>query len=172
MRKLPFLILLLLLFSSFKVKNAPVVLPSTKFDLVSDPPQKNQISIAKIGTLKAKEVEKMLGRKLTLKEKIGLKILQFKIKKGIKVKGDGHSSKGQTAFIISLIGLCLIVVPYVGLASIVLAIIGLVMGINAKKENPKDSKAQTAIILSLVTFGIFVLAFIAALIILASWSWY
>lgn len=122
----------------------------------------------RVATMKIREAEKLLGRKLTLKEKVAFKIAQFKIKKGLKAKAEGKSSKGQTAFILSLIGICLLVIPYASIASLPLAIIGLVMGSQAKKENPDDKKARTAVILSLVTLGLIVLAVLLVIAILAS----
>jgi uncharacterized membrane protein len=118
--------------------------------------------------MKIKEAEKILGRKFTLKEKIAFKIAQFKLKKDLKAKAEGKSSKGQTAFVLSLVGLCLLIVPYAGIASLPLAIIGLVMGSQAKKENPNDSKAKTAVILSLVTLGLIALAILLVIAVIAS----
>lgn len=126
----------------------------------------------RLATMKMSEAQKLLGRKFTLKEKIAFKIAQLKIKKGLKAKAEGKSSKGQTAFILSLIGLCLLIIPYASIASLPLAIIGLVMGSQAKKENPNDSKAKTAIILSIVTLGLFVLALLLVIAILASGGWW
>lgn len=124
--------------------------------------------------MKTKEAEKILGRKLTLKEKISFKLAQYKIKKAQKANEEGKSSKGQTAFILSLIGLCILFVPYLSIAAIPLAIIGIVQGSQAKKENPNDRKAQTAIVLGIVTLGLIVIALILVILILAAWSgaWY
>ena len=135
---------------------------------VSNSPVNITIPLDKIASMKIKEIEKIFGRKLSLKEKIVFKIVQHKIKKALKVQENEKPSKGQTAFILSLIGLCLLVVPYAGFASLPLAIIGLVMGANAKKENPDDRKAQTAIILSLVTLGLIALAILLVVAIIAS----
>jgi len=166
MRKLPLLILAVIVFSSFSVHNESG-LPATLTSSVSTL-QKDPIPMERLAKMKIKEAETILGRKFTFKEKIAFKFAQFKIKKGLKLKAEGKSSKGQTAFILSLIGLCLLIVPYAGIASLPLAIIGLVMGSSAKKENPDDKKAQTAIILSLVTLGLIVLAVLLVVAILAS----
>lgn len=131
-----------------------------------------EIPLDKIATMSTKEFEKFVGRKLTLKEKIILKLTQKKIKKSIAKNAEGKSSKGQTAFILSLIGLVALVIPYLSIASLPLAIIGLVLGAQAKKENPKDSKANTAIILSIVTLGLIVLAVLLIIAILATGFWY
>ena len=172
MRKFILFILVLIIFSSFSVNRTALVLPPANVELVMDPP-KATIPLDKIASMKTKEAEKILGRKMSLKEKISFKIAQYKIKKALKDKEKGKASKGQTAFILSLISLCILFIPYLAIASIPLAIVGIVMGAQAKKENPNDKKAQTAIILGIITLGLIVLALIFVIAILASWgAWY
>jgi len=167
MRKIYMLILVLLIFSSLNFQASANTLPVTLTSSVSTM-QKDPVPMDRIATMKIKEAEKILGRKFTLKEKIAFKIAQLKLKKDLKAKAEGKSSKGQTAFVLSLVGICLLLVPYASIASLPLAIIGLVMGSQAKKENPNDSKAKTAIVLSLVTLGLIVLAILLVVAILAS----
>ena len=161
------LILVLLIFSSLNFQASANTLPVTLTSSVSTM-QKDPVPMDRIATMKIKEAEKILGRKFTLKEKIAFKIAQLKLKKDLKAKAEGKSSKGQTAFVLSLVGICLLLVPCASIASLPLAIIGLVMGSQAKKENPNDSKAKTAIVLSLVTLGLIVLAILLVVAILAS----
>lgn len=170
MRKFLPCILVLIIFTSFSVNRTAVVLPPGDIGSVIDPP-KTTIPLDKIASMKTKEAEKILGRKMTLKEKISFKITQYKLKKALKDKEKGKASKGQTAFILSLISLCIIFIPYLSIASIPLAIVGIVMGAQAKKENPNDKKANTAIILGIITLGLVVLAIIFIIAILASFSW-
>jgi len=170
MKKLILLILVVFIFSSFSVK-LTTVSATSNIDLVKSPSDSISISLEKVASMKTKEAEKILGIKMTLKEKIVFKLAQHKIKKSLKTKGN-DTSKGQTAFILSLVGLCLLIVPYANFASLPLAIIGLVMGAKAKKENPNDTKAQTAIILSIVTLGLIALAFIAVIVWISAWGWY
>lgn len=167
MKKTPLLILVIFIFSSFSIKHDT---DSSKgnIDLVKNPGDNITISLERIAYMKTREAEEILGTKMSLKEKLVFKLAQHKIKKSLKTTSEGKSSKGQTAFVLSLIGLCLLVVPYAGLASLPLAIIGLVMGSQAKKENPNDKKAQTAIILSLVTLGLIALAVLLVVAIIAS----
>ncbi|HET9744773.1 MAG TPA: hypothetical protein VFP97_03610 [Chitinophagaceae bacterium] len=167
MRKYYLLILVLFVFSFFSIQSNATVSPPTLTSSVSTSPAV-PIPTDRLAKMKIKEAEKILGRKFTLKEKVAFKIAQVKLKKELKATAEGKSSKGQTAFILSLIGLCLLIVPYVSLASLPLAIIGLVMGSQAKKENPDDGKAKTAIILSIVTLGLIALAVILVVAILAS----
>ena len=167
MRKYYLLILVLFVLSFFSIQSSATAVPATLTSSVSTF-QKDPVPIDRLAKMKIKEAEKILGRKFTIKEKIAFKIAQLKLNKELKAKAEGKSSKGQTAFVLSLIGLCLLIVPYASLASLPLAIIGLVMGSQAKKENPDDGKAKTAIILSLVTLGLIVLAILLVVAILAS----
>lgn len=75
--------------------------------------------------------------------------------------------KGQTAFVLSWIGLVGLIIPFVGLFSLPLAIIGIIMGYSALKADPLNKKAKTAILLGWITIVILVLVtFIALLVIL------
>lgn len=170
MRKFLPCILVLIIFSSFSVNRTSDLLPPRNIESVIAPP-KTIIPLDKIASMKTKEAEQVLGRKMTLKEKLSFKIAQYKFKKALKDKEKGKASKGQTAFILSLISLCVLFIPYLAIASLPLAIVGIVMGAQAKKENPNDKKANTAIILGIITLGIIVLAFILVIAILASFSW-
>lgn len=80
---------------------------------------------------------------------------------------DGTKDKGQTAFILSLIGIISLAIPFVSILSLPLAIIGLIMGYNAKRDDPTNKKAKTAIILGWITIGLLLLlSFIVVLILL------
>jgi hypothetical protein len=170
MRNLILALFLFITLCSFSVSDNNVIVPANNIGSLSHPAPGITLPLEKIASMTIKETEKIFGRKLTIREKIAFKIAQHKIKKVVRSQAEGKESKGQTAFILSLIGLCLLIVPYANIASLPLAIIGLTMGIKAKKENPKDTKAQTAIILSIVTLGLIVLGVIAIIIWLAAWS--
>lgn len=167
MRKIYVFILFLFGFISFDIQCFANTLPATLTSSVSTT-QSDPLPMERLAKMKVKDAEKIFGRKFTLKEKIAFKISQLKLKKELKAKAEGKSSKGQTAFVLSLIGLCLLIIPYASIASLPLAIIGLVMGAQAKKENPNDSKARTAIILSLVTLGLIVLVVLLLVALIAS----
>ena len=89
------LILTLVVFSSFIIKENSAGPNIGNAASIIDSVRKPVLSVDKIASMKTKEAKKILGRKLTLKEKISLKIAQYKIKKGLKVKEKGKSSKGQ-----------------------------------------------------------------------------
>ena len=86
-----------------------------------------------------------------------------------QAKENGKSSAGKTAFTLSLISLCLLIVPFGIIISIPLAIIGMSMGTRARKENKDDKKAKTAIILSMITLGLIIaVALLVAILFSAS----
>jgi len=171
MHKSIILLALFILFSSFA--NIDLHTPSSGSGLTTTTINNSttEINLEKIASLKIKEIERIAGRKLNLKEKIAFKIYQFKLKKQLKLNNDVEKSpKGQTAFILGLIGICLLVIPYVTIAALPLSILAIVIGSKAKKENPKDKKAKTGIILGIITLGLFVVAFLFVLAVLASFG--
>ncbi|MBC7872899.1 MAG: hypothetical protein H7Y01_02825 [Ferruginibacter sp.] len=124
-------------------------------------------------TLSMKEVQKMAGRKLKLKEKIAVKIFQWKIKNGFNPAKEENKDKGLTAMIFGIAGLValFIPIPYIGfLASVICTVLALVLGYQAKRADPNDTKAKIAVILGWVTVGLFVAALIFAFIFLATWG--
>lgn len=122
-------------------------------------------------TAKAKDVEKFLGRKMKLKEKIGFKFLQHKLKKeSYRNKGETGSEKGKLAMILGIVGIACLLIPYALLASIPLAILAIIFGNQAKKQNPDDGKAKAGVILGWVTLGLATLAIILVVAFLSSWG--
>ena len=159
----------LLIFSTILLSSFSAFKPSMpNAVLLNEPSPKFSIAMERFVSMKTREVERLLGRKLTFKEKLFLKIARYNIK---KVSGsDANSSKGQTAFILSLLSLFLLIVPYGILFSIPLAIIGIVMGSKARRENRNDQKAKTAIILGTITLSLFILVVLLVVIWFATWS--
>jgi hypothetical protein len=131
-------------------------------------------ALTSFSKLKMKEVEKLLGRKLTFKEKVAVKIYQWKLRKNIPAKfRKGDADKGKTAMIFGIAGLVFLFlpVPYLGgLGAIISIIMALVLGYQAKKANPNDKKAKTAIILGWIGVGVIIAAIILLVAILSSWS--
>jgi hypothetical protein len=168
MRNIFILVISLVVFSSFAVNVNGIERKSDQLIKMTDSIQRPILPLNKIASLKSNEVEKILGRKLTLKEKIAFKIAQLKFKKELKPNKEGPSSKGERAFTISLISLCILILPFGILMSIPLAIIGMTMGTKARKENKNDGKAKTAIILSSISLALIVLTAILVAIILSS----
>lgn len=131
--------------------------------------------LARLASLPMKEVQKLAGRKLTLKEKIAVKLYQWKLKKSLRHAGEGEkSSKGKTALIFSIIGLACLFIPVavIGfLGAVVFTVLGLVKGNSAKKADPNDGNAKAAVVIGWVTVGLFAIALVIATVILATWSW-
>jgi hypothetical protein len=152
-----------------------LILPSTLPATIIAPPSKTPIVLSseqqqKLASLKISDVQKLIGRKLTFKEKIGLWLLKHTSNK------KTESKKGSTALTFGIVGVVMLilglVVPYILLGALVAAILAVVLGSNAKKQNPSDRKAETAVILGWITIGGIALVLILAAILLATFSIY
>ena len=171
MRKIILLIQIFILLTSFSTPGLIYSENLKSSTTVAVKPGSFKLSVKGISEMKVKEFEKLAGKKFSLKEKISVKILQLKLKKDLKKQSSGKTpSKGKTAFILGLLGLILLVVPYASIAALPLAILAIIFGGQALKDNPKDTKAKTGIILGWVTLGLFIVFLIIALIWLASFA--
>jgi hypothetical protein len=122
-----------------------------------------------ISTLKIKEAEKLLGRKMKLKEKLAFRVFQWKIKKGYNPdKGNAIDGRGKTAMILGIVAVAALFIPYVSIASIPCAILAIIFGNQAKKINPNDGQAKAGVVLGWVAIGLLILALILVVAILAS----
>jgi hypothetical protein len=112
--------------------------------------------LKKITTMKVKDVQKIIGRKLTLKEKIGFWLLKKKLK---KQAGDG-SKLGETSYILGFVALGLLIaglfLPFVILGSIVAAVLAIVFGSMAGKRDPADRKGYAGRLMGWITLGLIV----------------
>jgi hypothetical protein len=134
-----------------------------------------EMVLKKIADLKIKDLQKLTGKKFTLKEKIGFLILKHKLKQKIKHAPADKSSKGETALIFGIGSLALFflaaVVPGALFASLIAAIIAIAMGSSAKKKDPSDKKAKTAKLLGWITLGLIAILMIVIVVALSNWSW-
>jgi hypothetical protein len=123
--------------------------------------------------LSIKQIQKLIGRKLTLKERIGFKLYRWMGKRNIhpKPRETGKSSPGKTAMILGIIAIGIFFVPYAGLLSLPLGILALVLGYKARRMDPADRKAVTAIILGWITMALIVIALALAVAFVAAFSW-
>jgi len=128
-------------------------------------------SVEQILRLTPREYEKMTGKKLKLKQKIGLKIYQWKLKRELKAEGTSQKKRlgilslifgglALTAAVIALIAS----LPGVFLFSTVLAIPGLVLGIKSVSGKNVNTTGVLGIVFSglvlfLFTLGLIALAF-------------
>jgi hypothetical protein len=160
--------LILLLFFVF----TGIVCFATIIPTHSDPINPRAEAITRFASMKMKDVEKTMGRKLSLSEKIAIKITQWKIrKKGAAWFEKKALDKGTTALILGIAGIVflLLPVPYLGgLVSVASIIMALILGYQAKKANPKDKNAKAAIILGWVGVGLIIAAFILVIALIAS----
>jgi hypothetical protein len=142
--------------------------PATTTQPVNPSINPSNVAYEKLASLKIKEIQKIIGRKLTFKEKISLLILKHTSKK------EAQTKKGNTALIFGIVGLGLffigLFVPFVILGAIAAAIIAIVLGSNAKKRDSSDGKARAAVLLGWITLGATALLLIAAAIVVASWG--
>lgn len=164
----------LLLSIFFFTSSFAAVLPGSPEPVPANGPVLPAESISRFATMKMKEVEKIMGHKLTLKEKLAVKLYQWKLRKQAKAgyrKPD--SEKGKIALFFGIAGLALLFlpVPYLnGLGAIVSIIMALILGYQAKKANPNDKKAKTAIILGWIGIGVIIAAIIIVAATLSSLS--
>lgn len=182
MRKATTFALIIILFTSFTSVSNTGLPAKEKSSPGTAKIEKDRERLKKFASMKIRDYEKLTGKKMRLKDKIVFKLAQLKIKKEIRnEEQDKPSKKGNTAFILALIGLCLFVIGIIGayvlfgyalIPAVVLAIIGVVMGNHAKKENPNDKKAKTAVLLGWITLGLTAFLLLLALIVAATWDWY
>lgn len=133
----------------------PLLTPVSKIEISSKP---TPVSKADFLKMTVKDLEKLSGRKLKLKEKVAFKLIQLKAKKEIKTKEKvNYSKRSKTAFLLSILSLVtLIVIP----VSVTLAIISIILASKSLKENNEDKKARTAMGLSILALGLILVGFL------------
>jgi hypothetical protein len=131
----------------------------------------NEILLKRVLSLKVKGLEKLVGRKLALKEKIAFLIL----KKKLKHQEDKSNSEGKTALSFGIAAVAFLIlglfVPYVILGALVASIVAIVMGSSATKKNPNDRKAHSAKLLGWITLGLIALLILLIALVIAAWAW-
>ena len=120
------------------------------------------------GLSNLKQVQELLGRKLTLKEKFALKILRWKQAKA-EPEPQTSSKKGRTSKVLGIVALGAIVI--FPLATLVCGILAIVFGQQAKKINPDDKDAKAGVVMGIIAVGLFVLAVVAVIAYLSAFSW-
>ncbi|MBE5967656.1 MAG: hypothetical protein E7255_11950 [Lachnospiraceae bacterium] len=74
---------------------------------------------------------------------------------------NGNNGKATASLVLGIISLVFIFFGTYAFLGIILAIIGLVLGIQAKKEDPNDSKARAGVVLSIVGLALCAVTFVA-----------
>ena len=113
----------------------------------------------KIVSLKVKDIQKLIGRKLSLKENISILILKQKLR-------FSTDTKGRTALIFADIGIASLLagffIPFGIIASFLCAVLAIISGSGARKKDPSDKKAGIAKLLGWLTLGLIALLFAIA----------
>jgi hypothetical protein len=166
-----YLVFIPFLFLCFEAQSSTVPSYSSATPSLTNP----LYALQHFATLSIKEVQKLAGRKLTLKEKITIRIFQWKIKRSFTDKGAGeYKDKGKTAFtfgLIALISFLLTPLVFFGfLAAIPFAIAAIVTGKKALQGNPDDRKAKTGMTLGWITIGLLIILAAAIGIFLTTWT--
>lgn len=152
-----------------------LILPSSLPATVIASPSKTAILSTselrqKLISLKTRDLQKLIGRKLTLKEKIGLLVLKYTSNK------KTQSKKGSTALTFGIAGLVLLIlglfIPYIIIGALIASILAIVLGSNAKRQDSSDAKARTAVLLGWITLGAIALLLILAAVVIATYGIY
>ena len=152
----------------------PAISSFTPISQLSIPIEKtysDDILPKKISSLKIKDLEKLAGRKFTLKEKVAFLIL----KKKLKHQEEKSNNEGKTAFSFGIAAVAFLIlglfIPYVILGALVASIVAIVMGSSAAKKNPNDRKAHSAKLLGWITLGLIALLILLVAVVIAGWGW-
>jgi hypothetical protein len=124
--------------------------------------------------IKAKDIEKLTGKKLTLFQKIKLKIAQVALR---KMSGEMTEKQKKQAEISMILGISSIVImllggvlPFIGLFCIPAAILAVIFGAKSLKGN-SNTKGVVGVVTGGVTLVIIVLAIIILAIVIAIWGY-
>ncbi len=126
----------------------------------------------KIASLSIKDIQKSIGRKLTLKEKISFFILKQKLRHGSK----RSMNAGDISLILGIaglvfLGLYFLVGFYFLIPAVASAIVAIVTGHRARKKDPTNKNAKIGKLLGWITVGLITAFFIILIIAFASaWS--
>ncbi len=127
----------------------------------------------KILSLKIKDIQKSIGRKLTIKEKLSFIILKQKLRH----KPKDSVNAGDIALILGIAGLVFLLLafllPYFLGVSIASAIVAIITGHRTRKKDPANKNAKIGKLLGWITLGLITAFFIILIIAFASigsWS--
>jgi hypothetical protein len=110
--------------------------------------------------MKAKEIEKLTGKKLNLLQKIELKLLQKKMgkKTGDDEMTEKQKKKASLSMILGITSIVFLFIPVIGILAIPMAILAIIFGASSMKGN-----SNTKSIVGVVTGGVTLLLFVIAL---------
>jgi hypothetical protein len=134
------------------------------FAAVTPPGTTDKTSVADFTKMKSKEFEKLTGKKLTLLEKIQLKLLQKKLRKYDDEEITSKQKKLATwSMFLGIASLILLFIPYLVLLAIPAALLAMIFGMQSLKGN-SNAKA----IIGVVTGGVTLLLILVALVFVAA----
>lgn len=108
--------------------------------------------------LTLKDVSRVTGRKLTLKQKLQFILLQYRLKKLPRQVSGKQNTQATVSMILGILSILLLLTP-IGILSIPAAIVGLVLGLISLKGN-SNTKGIVGVITSSVTLLLILLAII------------
>jgi len=121
-----------------------------------------------IASMKLKEFQQLVGRKLTFKEKIAFLVLKHQMKRQSK----DADTEGQLPFILGLTGIGLLVIGFfvgpVLIGSFIVAVLAIVTGGMATKKDSENKKARAGKLMGWITLVTLALLLILAAIVVAS----
>jgi hypothetical protein len=126
-----------------------------------------------IEKIKAKDIEQLTGKKLTLLQKLQLKIVQNKLARKTLKLGDEPMTPQQYkqakwSLNLGIASIAFLFVPVLGLLALPAAILAIIFGAKSLKGN-SNSKGITGIVLGGLTVLLFLVAIIIIAAFLASW---
>lgn len=145
-----------------------------------------------LSSMSMKKAQETLGRKFTLREKLGFLVLKQQLKRARKkgfentqlyramqkksgAKKGSEGSKGQSALAFGIAALALLIlalfVPHVIFISPIAAILAIVLGTVAKKRDPDDTNGKVGKLLGWISLGLFALLILAVAIAISGAFW-
>ncbi len=121
-------------------------------------------------SLSPKKYEGLTGKKLSLKERIGLKLFQLTGRSHVMTHGEPTEKQakyGKLSLILGLSSVVMLVLPIVNLFAVPAAIVGLVFGVKSLKGN-NNTNGILGVVFSGLTLFLLLLFIILLMIIFSS----
>lgn len=106
-----------------------------------------------------KAIEKLIGRKLTFKERVALKLQKIFYKKNPReMSDDALRKKANWSLILGIAGIVFVFLPLGPILSVAAIITALILGYQVRRQDPTNKKAKAGIILAWVGVGVLIAA--------------
>lgn len=171
-----FFLYMIFSFSLISAKSHAAVVPGTDVPVPALSVE-NNIHPA---SLSVKQIENLLGRKLTLREKMSLKVVKLRLQNLTRKSGEPTPLQlkqgkvaailGGAAVLLLLIGSISATASALVLLSLPLGIAALVLGIKSSRGNGNTLGVLGLVFGAAVTF-LWLLAAIVVLLLISTWSW-